>query len=111
MKHLKHLTLQIFASLALLLCPFVSVNAQGTATVFGRVTDSSDAIIPGAKVTATNVNTNARRETVSDEQGNFLLSNLPVGVYRVEIEQSGFKRYAEQNVQLQVDERRQVNAA
>ncbi len=92
-----------------LLCLISPALAQGTATVFGRVTDSSDALIPGAKVTVTNVNTNAQRELVADEQGNYLITSLPVGVYRIEAEKGGFKRYAEQNVQLQVDERRQIN--
>jgi outer membrane receptor protein involved in Fe transport len=94
----------------LMLCfPAVTAFGQGTATVFGQVSDASGAVIPGVRVTVTNVNTNARRETIADEQGGFLIASLPVGVYRVEAEQNGFKRYVEQNVQLQVDERRAIN--
>jgi len=106
---MKSLLQQLIITTFMLFCLAVTGLAQGTATVFGRVNDANGAVIPGAKVTVTNVNTNAQRETVTDEQGNFLISSLPVGVYRVEAEQRGFKRYVEQNVQLQVDEQRQLN--
>jgi hypothetical protein len=52
-------------------------------TIEGQVTDSSGAIIPGAKVQVTNVNTNTSIALETNERGLYTASNLPTGTYRV----------------------------
>jgi Carboxypeptidase regulatory-like domain/TonB dependent receptor len=98
-------------SAALLGALSTTAFAQGRATIYGKITDGSGAALPHAVVRVTNINTNRQREAIADEQGNFVVTSLPVGNYQVMAEATGFKRYVEQNIQLQVDENRQVNLA
>src|ERR1041385_2684509 len=67
----------------------VAALAQ-TATVNGVVTDSSQAVMPGATVTITNLETALRRDTRTNDTGNYTFTLLPVGRYRVSAAASGF---------------------
>ncbi len=106
---MKKLSFHLKFSAALLAALSTAAFAQGRATIHGRVADGSGGALPRAVVKITNVNTNTQREAMADEQGNFVAASLPVGAYQVTAEAAGFKRYLEQNIQLQVDENRQVN--
>src|SRR5687768_8538390 len=57
----------------------------------GLVTDSSQAAIPGATVTVTNVGTNAQRTTVTDGEGRFAIPALPPATYHIKVELQGFQ--------------------
>jgi len=83
--------------------------AQGSVTIFGTVTDALGSVVPGATITATNARTALERVTASDANGNYAISQLPVGVYTVKAELSGFKTFRLERVQTQVDENRRVN--
>ena len=66
------------------------VHAQSIyATLVGVVTDESGAVVPGASVTVTNVNTQAARLATSDEVGAFRVPNLDAGDYEVKISLQG----------------------
>jgi type 1 fimbria pilin len=54
--------------------------AQSTATLQGTVTDQSGAVVPKARVTVTNQETNLTRTSETDTTGNFLVPSLPAGV-------------------------------
>jgi hypothetical protein len=74
-------------------------SAQQTvtsATLGGRVEDSSGAIVSGALVTATNLDTNQAQTTTSDEEGRYKFSYLPAGAYRLTIERAGFNTLQQQ---------------
>jgi hypothetical protein len=77
-----------------------SINASLT----GDVTDQSKALIAGAKVEAINTNTNAQYDATSDTTGVFNLPNLPPGIYRLEVDKSGFKRLVKPDVILHVQD-------
>ena len=79
-----------FFFIALLLCAGTAL-AQSTARVEGVVTDNSGAKLPGVTVTATNVGTNRSRVAVTDTNGAYTITPLPVGDYRVEATLAGFK--------------------
>lgn len=79
---------------ALLMLLAGSAVAQATARIEGLVTDSSDSPIPGVTVTATNVDTNQARVAVTDSNGLYTITPLPVGNYRVVAELSGFQQSA-----------------
>lgn len=83
--------------------------AQGSVTIFGTVSDASGSVVPGATITATHAQTALERVTASDANGNYTISQLPVGVYTVKAELSGFKTFLQERVQVQVDENRRVN--
>src|SRR5580700_9114612 len=76
----------------LLLGGFVTVKAQQTnATIVGNVTDTTGAVMAGAKVTATEAATNTVRTTVTDGNGAYTIPALPVGTYTLSVEISGFE--------------------
>jgi hypothetical protein len=65
--------------------------AQSAGRVEGTVTDTTGANVPGASVTATNLGTNALRETVTDTEGAFSITPLPAGPYEIKVSMPGFK--------------------
>ncbi len=86
---------------ALLLFSSNHVDAQvTTATIVGLVRDTSAAVIPGANVVATNEGTGVTRESVTDANGEVVLSALPAGTYTVRIELAGFKTISQRGIQL-----------
>jgi len=58
----------------------------------GTVTDTSGRVLPRAQITVVENATGLRRETVSDDGGNYSIPQLPVGVYTVTFEHPGFAR-------------------
>src|SRR5947208_15553870 len=89
---LQNVGVRVFLS-ALVLCALVSpVMAQSTATLNGTITDATGAAVPNAKVTAINQATNVVSTTLSDSDGAYLFSSLPVGKYRIEVTASGFQK-------------------
>ncbi|MBZ5554826.1 MAG: carboxypeptidase-like regulatory domain-containing protein [Acidobacteriia bacterium] len=66
----------------------------------GTVTDQSGAVIPGVKVTATNVGTGSSKELVSENDGSFEYLQLGVGNYKVTAEKSGFKMFTTTGIHL-----------
>ena len=61
-----------------------------SATLSGRAEDASGAMLPGAIITATNLDTNQASTTVTDAEGQYRFSYLPVGPYRLAAEKTGF---------------------
>src|SRR5437899_12033577 len=71
------------------------VMAQTTATSAGLVRDDTGAVIPGASVTAKNVETGITRSVSTDEQGRYQLPSLSVGRTRFRSRCLGFRRPSE----------------
>jgi hypothetical protein len=96
------------ALIAVLLClalPSV-LNAQTVAgQISGRVTDTSGGVLPGVTVTITNVNTGLVVERVTDANGQYVATNLPVGSYSVEANLTGFRKIQRTGFQLTADGR------
>jgi hypothetical protein len=95
------------------LCLLLGLHAQGQGlygTLTGRVTDATEAATPGATVTATQQSTNLTRLTVTSESGNYTLSDLPPGSYRLTIALQGFQEYSSANVPVMVNQISRVDA-
>ncbi len=105
--------LSLALSLLLLLGTWaIPTRAQlSSGTILGTVTDASGAVLPGATVKIVNPATNLTREVATNEDGNFRVDQLPVGVYQVEIEKQGFKKEIRANVKVDIDQRARVDAA
>src|SRR5215471_8982713 len=82
-------------------CSFVW--AQATAQISGTVKDQSGAVLPGVEVTATQTDTGIARSAVTNETGLYVLSNLPIGPYRVEAALAGFRSFVQTGIVLQVN--------
>ena len=82
-----------------------ALYAQSTnASLAGRVIDPSKARIAGARVAAINIATNIRDEATSNASGEFYLSNIAPGTYRLEVESLGFRKVIRPNVILHVQD-------
>ena len=93
---------------ALLLLP-ITAFAQGTVTIFGSATDPSGASVPNITVQVLNKETGATRETKTDSTGNYVIPQLPNGLYTLTAESPGFKKLVQDNIRTQVDENRRVD--
>lgn len=96
------------AGLSLLLVCAVGA-AQATGTISGLVSDAGQAVIPNAKVTVTNQNTNVSRTVESNSSGEFTVTLLPSGTYTVQAEKDGFATSVQKNVQLSANTTAQAN--
>lgn len=77
----------------------VTVQAQQTvtsATLSGRVEDSSGAVVSGASLTATHLETNQKQAATTDYDGRYRFPYLQVGSYNLSIEAQGFARMTKQ---------------
>ena len=72
------------------------------ATILGVVRDSSGAVVPGANLTAHNIETGQIRTTVSGADGFYRFSALPVGNYEVHVEHTGFQSALRKGITLTV---------
>ena len=75
----------------------------GTTAISGQILDQQGAIIGGAQLTLTNVNTGATRTGESDASGNYLFSSLPPSTYRLRAEAPGFRTEVHENLALVVN--------
>jgi Carboxypeptidase regulatory-like domain/TonB dependent receptor len=97
------------AVLLLLTVHGASGQSAAFATFTGRALDPQGASVPGATITAMNVETAIVRTTQTTSDGLYRLDNLPPGIYDVAIEARSFTRVETKNVKLQVGEQRDIN--
>lgn len=87
----------------------VSLFAQtDSARLVGVVTDVSGAVVPGATVKVKNERTGVSRETASNENGAFVIGNLPPSTYLVSVTSAGLGTVEEKNVPLTVGQERNL---
>src|SRR3984885_7749557 len=94
--------------LVLILAPNVSAQ-QITGSIAGTVKDERGAVLPGASVKATNVNTSFTRVATTANDGAYRIEYLPVGAYNVEVDMPGFQKFVQQNLVLAVDQTQALN--
>lgn len=82
----------------------VCVSAQTKGTVNGFTKDPTGAFVPGANVTVTDQRTGATRTTTTDQTGFYQVLGLVPSVYTIQAEATGFERYRNTGVILQVDQ-------
>ncbi len=75
-----------------------------TGSIVGTVTDNTGSVIPGATVTASNVETGAEASAQTGPAGNFNLNFLRAGTYIVTVESAGFQRLQRDNVTVRTTE-------
>jgi outer membrane receptor protein involved in Fe transport len=96
--------------LAFVMLTCLSLSAQQiTGNIRGTVTDPSGAVIQGASVTARQAETGLSRMTTTDREGNYVLLELPVGHYSLQVASKGFEEYVHDGITLNVDETASVS--
>src|SRR3984957_3301289 len=83
----------------LVLSVFCAWAQTGTSSIAGTITDPQGRAVPAARVTLTNVATNAKRNVLSTNTGSYIFDLITPGDYRIEIEAKGFNRTVLDNVQ------------
>ncbi len=102
-----HIQRFVYSLLALVLAAVFSspANAQLTrGSIAGTITDNSGAVVAGAKVTITNINTNIARETTTNEDGFYRVPALEPGIYSVKIEKDGFESIEARDVTVRTSQ-------
>ena len=85
--------------LAVLLSFAATVSAQTfRGTILGTISDTSGAVVAGAKVTVRNVNTGLERSTQTSADGSYSLPELPIGSYDVTVTLKGFQKIGRAHV-------------
>lgn len=77
---------------------------QITGSIRGTVTDPTDAVVQNAQVTARQVETGLTRTTATNHSGAYVLLELPVGHYEVQVEAQGFQKYVQEGITLNVNQ-------
>src|SRR5437879_13485643 len=90
--------LHVVSSLLALAMAAFAQSDRGTIT--GTVLDQSHSIVPGSTVSAQNVATGAQYHTETTSTGNYTLSQLPVGIYDVSVEQAGFNKFVQGGIRV-----------
>jgi hypothetical protein len=91
-----------FCTLAILA---LSLHAQTyTGSIRGRATDPTGSAVPSAAVTVTEIATNAVRKTLTNESGDYIVSFLKPGDYRINVLAAGFKEAVQHSVRLQLNQ-------
>ena len=102
---------RVFSLAALLplgfLEPLAAQEARGT--LLGRVTDSSDALIVGAKVEILNLETGVRFTSTTNRTGDYIFPLLVPGTYSVTAEHPGFKTYTRSGIAVRVNDQVAIN--
>jgi hypothetical protein len=98
----------VLAGALLLATPLHAQVATGT--ILGNVKDASGATVPGATVTAVNVDTQFSRSTTTDDAGQYALPLLPLGNYKVDVTLDGFKNFSQTGIVLEVGRNARVDA-
>ena len=102
--------------LAVIVWVFVFVTAvfaqtRDTAAIFGAISDTQGAAIPGASVTVISSSTGQVRKIVANDSGQYLFPSLPIGAYSIVVEQPAFKRTERTGILLQANENVKVDIA
>jgi Carboxypeptidase regulatory-like domain len=87
-----------------------SQSQTSSGDIRGTIIDSTGAVLPGATITITNIDTRVERSATSDTLGNFRVFLVPPGEYEVKIQLAGFSLYTRRPVQVTVGETVSINA-
>ena len=85
-------------------------QSQTTGRIAGTVKDEKGAVIRDAEVTVINKATGEARTALADDEGNYIISFVPPGVYQVSVKANGFKKAVIDNIRVVITETASVNA-
>ena len=95
--------------LALCALPFAVAHGQSTtATLSGTVTDQNGAVVPAVEITVENIGTALKRQTTTNDEGNFTVPLLPPSTYSVTAQRTGFTPVRIANVVLNVGDQKSL---
>lgn len=96
--------LLVISIVLMLLVSAGTLLADVTGSILGTVHDRSQAIVAGAKIVVTNIQTNLNQEAVSGSDGSFRILALPAGLYKLTVTASGFRTFNETSIEVKVND-------
>ena len=99
---MRRLSWAMFALLALALVATPALAQQTTGNITGQIVDGQGAAVPGVTVTGKNAATGFTRSDVSDAQGVYRLTALPIGKYDLTAELQGFQKVENKGIEVSV---------
>ena len=91
-------------------CEWLSAQEVSTSQISGVIEDSSGSVIPNAQVQATQLETGLTRTAMSGPDGGYILTNLPVGPYKLQVTKEGFSTFLLPRLVLEVNSNPSINA-
>src|SRR5437868_2707338 len=82
----------------------LALSQTTTATISGVVRDPQGGLIPNAAISVVQTETGQTRQTISGAGGDYTISNLPIGTYRITASSAGFKKTVIPSLTLQVNQ-------
>src|SRR5215471_6494461 len=102
---------RLLLSLALVVFNIAAQSSTGTATIVGAVTDSTGAVVVGAKVTVTNSDAGFVFTSVTTAEGTWYIPNLNPGTYQLRVVAPGFKMYVQNGITLRTAEQPRIDVS
>ena len=99
----------LVVAIALACAPRAIAQTVAVAQLSGTVIDESGAALPGAEVKVTQTDTGMTRFVITNQEGGYVFTNLPVGPYKIEAKMSGFSVFEQTGIVLTVGQARSVN--
>jgi len=99
----------LLLTIVLGLAPALYAQAVSIATVTGRVTDEQGALVSGAQIKITGVDTGTLSTAVTNQDGIYTIPNLPIGAYTLQASFPGFQTYLQTGILLRVNDHVQIN--
>src|SRR5271163_213483 len=93
----------VLVTLLILSAAAAFAQSEG-ARISGRVTDPTDAVIVGAECKMTNIETNASTTSTTNEDGIYVIPDLPPATYRLTIQKDGFRTVVQPSLQLYIQD-------
>ncbi|QNI38422.1 carboxypeptidase regulatory-like domain-containing protein [Edaphobacter sp. 4G125] len=101
-KHLLKIANALFV-IALVFSGYRADAQTSFGQISGIVLDPSGAAVPDAAITITSTNTQATRTATSDSSGNYIVTNLPIGMYSISVTKTGFQTAKQSGVSISAD--------
>jgi carboxypeptidase family protein len=93
----------LLAAVVILSAAAGAAAQNNTGQISGTIKDASGGVLPGVTVTVVNVNTGILRAVVTDDNGAYIVTNLPVGSYSVKAELQGFSKAEKRGFEVTPD--------
>ena len=88
-----------------------ALRADVTGSILGVVHDRTQAVVAGARIVATNVQTNFKLEPISAADGSYRILALPAGNYKLTATAAGFQQYTATDIDLKVNDQLRIDIA
>lgn len=107
----KQLLISLLSVFVLFTNNILGQSEAGSASLEGVVTDANGAVVAGANIAVRNSETGLERNVITNNEGRFVVTVLPVGIYSVAIRGNGFAETRRENVRLNVGATTNINIA